>query len=450
MVNIKVAGAGAGKTTTMSDSIIDSYNNSLPHRNIYCIAFTNNAADNIKEKIKLKLGCVPNRIKISTIHSFLYQEIIKPYYFLLFNKDYKKVSSMELPSTPKWANYKINELDKNDILHIKVIPQRAKWVFVKKSSDTSAQNKARKTIRATFFEYCESIFIDEAQDIDKDFFEILNKFIDLGINVNIVGDPKQDLKGFGKLNELISKFGNNVEYINTCHRCPNNHINLSNSIVDDLQKQNSNKSSGKITVAFENEIDVSSFIESSEFDLKYISEKNSVFNTQKANTSFENENLFYELETAFTEIFPNKDINNLSSIAYFYTNKLLTTNAKNMDVNKTFKEVFPSLRFSTIQYARICDAMKLSINTDNSGISVSSIEKIKGQEGYNCLFIVTNDLASYLFQNRTENNKTKNKLYVALTRSLKDITLLITKEVENKYSKEYICKYLSKFSDINL
>ena len=90
MVNIKVAGAGAGKTTSMSNSIIESYNNSLPHRNIYCIAFTNNASDNIKEKIKSKFGCIPNRIKISTIHSFLYQEIIKPYYFLLFNKDYKK------------------------------------------------------------------------------------------------------------------------------------------------------------------------------------------------------------------------------------------------------------------------------------------------------------------------------------------------------------------------
>lgn len=76
MVNIKVAGAGAGKTTSMSNSIIESYNNSLPHRNIYCIAFTNNASDNIKEKIKSKFGCIPNRIKISTIHSFLYQNIM--------------------------------------------------------------------------------------------------------------------------------------------------------------------------------------------------------------------------------------------------------------------------------------------------------------------------------------------------------------------------------------
>lgn len=450
MVNIKVAGAGAGKTTNMSDSIIESYNNSLPHRNIYCIAFTNNASDNIKEKIKLKLGCIPNRIKISTIHSFLYQEIIKPYYFLLFNKDYKKVSSIELPSEPKWSNCKINELDKNDILHIKVIPQRAKWIFVKKSSDTSVQKEARKTIQSAFLEYCESIFIDEAQDIDKDFFEILNNFITLGINVNIVGDPKQDLKGFGKLDELISKYENNVEYINTCHRCPNNHINLSNSIVDDLQKQNSDKPNGKIRIVFESEINVSSFIESSNFDLKYISQKNSTFNTQNNTTYFESETLFYELETALKEILSDKDMDKLSSAAYFYANRLSSANAKNKNEDKTLREVFPHLRFSSAQYARICNAMKLSACAGSSGICVSSIEKIKGQEGYNCLFILTNDLASYLFQEKKENNKTKNKLYVALTRSLKDITLLITKEVEAKFEKTFIKEYLKKFSDIDL
>lgn len=449
MVNIKVAGAGAGKTTSMSDSIIESYNNSLPHRNIYCIAFTNNASDNIKEKIKLKFGCIPDRIKISTIHSFLYQEIIKPYYFLLFNKDYKKISSIELPSKPNWKNYEINELENNDALHVQVIPHRAKWVFVKKSKDTSAIKKARRVIQAAFLQYCESIFIDEAQDIDNDVFEILNEFIKLGININIVGDPKQDLKGFGKLDELILKYEKNVEYINICHRCPSNHINLSNSIVDDLQRQNSEKVNGKIRIVFESDINVLSFIESSNFDLKYISQKKSIFNTQKSSASFENETLFYELETALKEIFPDKDGATLSGEAYFYTNKLLSINMQNKDVIKTLREVFPSVHFSKAQYAKICTAIKLSADVDNNGILVSSIESIKGQEGYNCLFILTNDLADYLFQKKKEMNKIKNKLYVALTRSLKDITLLITKEVENKHKKEFIIEYLNKFSDIN-
>lgn len=35
-------------------------------------------------------------------------------------------------------------------------------------------------------------------------------------------------------------------------------------------------------------------------------------------------------------------------------------------------------------------------------------------------------------------NKTKNKLYVALTRSLENLTILVTKEVEEKYGRDVI------------
>ena len=46
---------------------------------VFCIAFTNAAADNIKEKVAEKVNGVPDNIKISTIHSFLYKELIGPY-----------------------------------------------------------------------------------------------------------------------------------------------------------------------------------------------------------------------------------------------------------------------------------------------------------------------------------------------------------------------------------
>lgn len=59
-----------------------------------------------------------------------------------------------------------------------------------------------------------------------------------------------------------------------------------------------------------------------------------------------------------------------------------------------------------------------------------------------CLFILTNDLAAYLFNDNTETNKTKNKLYVALTRSLNELSIYILKEVEDKYTKEKIQGFL--------
>ena len=79
-------------------------------------------------------------------------------------------------------------------------------------------------------------------------------------------------------------------------------------------------------------------------------------------------------------------------------------------------------------------------------IFVKSIDYIKGMEGEKCLFILTNDLATYLFNdNNTEANKTKNKLYVALTRSLNELSIYILKEVENKYTKKRIQDFFERY-----
>jgi hypothetical protein len=54
------------------------------------------------------------------------------------------------------------------------------------------------------------------------------------------------------------------------------------------------------------------------------------------------------------------------------------------------------------------------------------------------LFILSPDLAPYLFREKTEDNKTSHLLYVALTRSLNHLTILIMKEVEETYAREKI------------
>ena len=73
---INVAGAGAGKTAKMSDLITNiEYEDG---KIIICVAFTNSATHNIARRIIEKLSFIPQNIKISTIHSFLYQEFISP------------------------------------------------------------------------------------------------------------------------------------------------------------------------------------------------------------------------------------------------------------------------------------------------------------------------------------------------------------------------------------
>lgn len=69
-MKIKIAGAGAGKTTKMAERIIDRYQSILNHENIYCITFTNNAVECISAKLTDHFGEIPQNIKLSTIHSF--------------------------------------------------------------------------------------------------------------------------------------------------------------------------------------------------------------------------------------------------------------------------------------------------------------------------------------------------------------------------------------------
>lgn len=53
---------------------------------------------------------------------------------------------------------------------------------------------------------------------------------------------------------------------------------------------------------------------------------------------------------------------------------------------------------------------------------VRSIETVKGLEAKRCLFILSPDLAPYLFRINREDNKMSHLLYVALTRSQDSLT----------------------------
>ncbi|PGB07785.1 hypothetical protein [Bacillus toyonensis] len=83
-----------------------------------------------------------------------------------------------------------------------------------------------------------------------------------------------------------------------------------------------------------------------------------------------------------------------------------------------------------------------------SGVLVKSIDSIKGLEGDRCLFIVTTDLASYLFGEKTDENKMLNYLYVALTRAREKLVFLVANEVEDKYSRETVTNYFESIFSI--
>lgn len=444
---IKIAGAGAGKTTKIAESIIAKQEILPNYKNIYCITFTNNAVSCIQEKLKEYYEKIPQNIKLSTIHSFLYQDIIKPYYYLIHDKQFEQISNIELGSDYIYKRRQISELERKGIVHITVFTERAKWIVCKKSTDKKKEKKIRTIILDSFSKYCGQIFIDEAQDMDMNMLEIVKKFDNLFIPMELIGDPKQDLKGFGSLQALARDFPQKTTYINNCYRCPQKHLNISNSIILEDERQNSEKEEGSLFIYFENDIDMKNMIKEKKFDLIYISKKNNRFSTHgKENLSSQFETLFHEIETFFLDVFKDKEELEIKQISYYYTNKLISNYKDNSDLKKTMNILGKYSNIGKASYASIRNALELKNESFNNNIVISSIDSIKGQEGENCLFILTSDLAPYLFLEKKENNKTKHKLYVALTRSLNKLTIIISKEVEAKFGKDFIRNYFNNYT----
>ena len=304
----------------------------------------------------------------------------------------------------------------------------------------------RQIIKNAIVKYCGAICIDEVQDIDKHMQEIIEELSGMGIPIILMGDPKQDLKGFKCLRNLMSIYEQNVRYISECHRCPQLHLELSNRLVDENEKQKSEKNSGQLSVYYESEIDCHTLSERQKYDLMYISQKQGVYETHDYKKNNIRENLAEELEPLLFENHPTKDTMTVKKVAYYYAGKMIEkyrSTGKKKDAMALLSkyEKIDSRRYGII----------INLFEDESPIKqedkifVKSIDYIKGMEGEKCLFILTNDLAAYLFNDNTETNKTKNKLYVALTRSLNELSIYILKEVEDKYTKEKIQTFFESF-----
>jgi superfamily I DNA/RNA helicase len=69
MIEVQIAGAGAGKTYSLAQKIILHYGSTL-HKKIFAITYTNNAAKNISEAIIKQIGYLPENIVVCTVHTF--------------------------------------------------------------------------------------------------------------------------------------------------------------------------------------------------------------------------------------------------------------------------------------------------------------------------------------------------------------------------------------------
>ncbi len=450
-MKVNLSGAGSGKTTKVAEMLFEKYNVLTNNKIIFCVCFTNNAERVIRERYISKYGSLPSNIKISTIHSFLYSELIRPYNSLLYKENvYRNITKIPLHEKPQYRNSTLKRLRENNTLHVSEFTQVAKYVLLDKSSDKKAIKELRAKICNTFKMYCDTIIVDEAQDIDTNFAEILKKIDDINVEVNLIGDIKQNLKSEKGMAKILSELNSSEHTINTfdeCYRCPPNILKLSNLYCDDNEKQvykNIGEIDGNIKLVFESDINVREYIDENNFDLKYIFRKNKTFNTQK---NLDIEMMFLDtikdiLIDEFRELKNNYEID---KIVFFKAHLFLES--MNID-KKTVKQALTVIlekEPKSSSTAKMLDILKrCNVTKEENIISVDSIQKVKGDEGSKCLYILDKSLADYFLLRKKNRNKMFCHNYVALTRTKNELVILVTSEAEKTYSKQIFTSFLDE------
>jgi DNA helicase II / ATP-dependent DNA helicase PcrA len=243
-----VAGPGAGKTYWLINHIKNVLKNSTKLNSaskIACITYTNVAVEEIQKRLNL----TGDQVEVSTIHSFLYNNIVKPYAYLLKDEDgkcvinYKEMDGHDdhVPSRGKIYRWK----EENNLFHIvqddkklKICLEDLDWVM--EGEDLILQPRkdykrkvGRYSIKKEYFPSYKQlywnegtlhhedvlyfsfnilkkypiirgfitakypyIFLDEFQDTSPIQTKIIKWFADEGSIVGAIGDPAQSIFKF--------------------------------------------------------------------------------------------------------------------------------------------------------------------------------------------------------------------------------------------------------------
>ncbi|OJH18949.1 hypothetical protein BLX88_10295 [Bacillus obstructivus] len=288
-----IAGPGAGKTHWLVNNIKHIQNNSQKlHRNskIACITYTNVGVEEIKKKLDSK----NKNIEVSTIHAFLYKNIIRPYVYLLQDDEMQesivdtyrmKGHSDNSPSytfISKWRKEDaINYLGWDKVTSSSIMKKLSglRWKYEEGnltlvSTDFSGGPNIRATDYLKYKKYCWSkgiihhddvlyfsykllkrfpnighaisskftyIILDEFQDTNEIQTDILRILFQSGSIIGVVGDPAQSIFKFqGARRQAFIDFNlpQQIEYKIQCNRRSGKSIvDLLNIIRNDNLKQ---------------------------------------------------------------------------------------------------------------------------------------------------------------------------------------------------------------------
>ena len=221
------AGAGSGKTRTLTQRLIYLIRKGVEPKRIVAITFTNKAAGEMKSRIEKELGKKTFSAPpfIGTFHSFCARILRKeakklgrtPSYVIFDNNDSEKLIRKVLKTadhpkvkTPAKIEKEISRV-KNNLENPEGLENPAREIFEKYESELKRQNafdfddliekvvKLFKNDEATLEKYQKMysyILVDEYQDINAAQYELIKLLAAGHRNINVVGDDQQSIYGF--------------------------------------------------------------------------------------------------------------------------------------------------------------------------------------------------------------------------------------------------------------
>ena len=431
MIEIQIAGAGAGKTYGLAEALIVHIKACTTHKKTFALTYTNSATAKIEQEIIKQHGFIPKNLYIQTVHSFLLNEIVYPFSSFTLGDVYNDSSIMHVGNS-KFKNGLFKKLREKKVIHAENAYNISKQIVDEMVSRHSSRAKKAKVKRLlAILESCfEKIFIDEVQDLDEDalrFFEVLGSN---GIDVYMIGDPKQAIKYPKALETFVDKvsgkeYVNILEINNQTRRVPKEILAISNGFCYEGQQQES----------LSDVVGELMYIESTDAkydDLlsNYISTKQIVCIDKKAgrySTSSKHRHSFpQEVEEMIRESKHKKDkVLFAKATFFFFFNEVENYGAKTAINNL---RAMHSLSFEKSHYAQLYELCS-AFTEDNVQFTVRSIDSIKGLDANTCVIIISSNLLKYLTKNGIKEddhfNKEWKKVYVALTRAKHRLVLAL-------------------------
>ncbi len=214
-----VAGAGSGKTRTLTQRLVHLVNTGVPVERILAITFTNKAAKEMASRIQSRAP------SIGTFHSFgakILRKEAKPIgraqNFVIFDADdslkiiKRALISLNLPQrySPPKARYEISKI-KNNLLGLDEPDNWLGQVFNKYEGELRRQNafdfddliekvvqlfRLKPDVLKKYQNRFDYILIDEYQDINLAQYALVKLLGEGHRNLNVVGDDEQAIYGF--------------------------------------------------------------------------------------------------------------------------------------------------------------------------------------------------------------------------------------------------------------